>query len=267
MQRLEGEIPFHNQVLRRFASDVVTRGTMRIEVKKDQESRAKLAYWGDRPKIQVYDHWGVMEIASIIKRNFQHPAYKTTPMLSPWAIHRYNRKWGNVGTNLLGVRLDPTLTPDAKDYYKKHPDERPTEEQLKSLNSSFIKDSLAVFDEKGMAMIASQGRREEFITTEPKTPILRTYLTGLENAGFNLTELIFEFVTTELQGVDYYDYWKDVKWSKPHPPLTVKDGPVYTFRQALEESGGKLRYFDKWAANVLYKSVPPARKASAMLFK
>lgn len=252
----EGRAPYPTRLIRTIAAEVITKNTVPIEIEEDPQSREKLAEYADRPKLQLFHHWGLMEVISIIKRDAKHPTLHDSRLISPWAAHQYKPLWGTLGRNFVAIKLDKIMTPDAKVYYEQRPDKAPRPEVESELNVNYIADVANELKRGSTALVAPEGKRSTKLSLTPEQPILRGFFAGVQRQGFDPENLVIEFVGTRLAGVTDYGPWKDVKWSKPHPRVIVSDGPVYTYGEALKEAG-RPKNFDAWARSVLAQVTPP----------
>lgn len=154
----------------------------------------------------------------------------------------------------MATEFSPVVTLDSDEHFNEYPLEKPKD--YDDLNDEYINTAVNILWPGGNVLFTPQGRRESELPRKFKQPMFAAFLHGLQEEGFNLNNLAFLIVGTELKGETDYKKWKDTKWNDPHPPIVVNVGSVYTFAETGLE-GRILTRADSWARSELAKVVSP----------
>lgn len=257
MVQPEARTPFKTRLKRLGAAEILARTKLHMEVTDNPESRKKIHKLSQENYgfIEIVNHWGMMEFAAVFAFNFKNRDLRQTNMLAAFTAYQFDEKLERLGENHFSVALDRTMTPDAEEYYTKHPEQRP--ENADRLNALFVKDSATVLSPGGVVTISPQGQRESEFPAKYRKPMLGTFLLGLQQEGLDFNKLAFIFLATGLKGVTDYSVWKDTKYDEIHPPIQVTLGQVLTF-QETPLPGNIMSRADKWARAQQAEIISPA---------
>ena len=254
MVEKEAKLPLTRQVLRQGLAEFYRPENFDIEVHHNQETEERIRdlMRQNYGIVQFTNHWGLIEVPSVVKYNFQNPDLRRARILIPYAAHQYSEELARK-SRWAGTELIKTATEDADEYFESFPDEKP--DNYSDLNGIYVKKAVGLLSHGGVVLFCPQGKRESTLPRKIKRPRLATFLLSAQEEGLDLKRVAFMAIGTGLHGETDYNKWKDVEWNQPHPPVQIKIGGIYTFSESALE-GRILTRADFWARSELAKVVP-----------
>lgn len=200
--------------------------------------------------IQIFRHWGKMEVPAVMKFNYQNPDLRNARLLAPFAVHQYKTKYALFGWP-LATTLNRTSTPHSNEIFTGDP--RKTPPQHEELNKNFTRNAAEMLNHGGVVLFAPELERNDELP-DKLPPAFPAFLGGIQQEGVNLDKTAILTIGTGLEGVDNYNTWRNVKWSDPHPPVIVNPASIVPFSKT--GLAGRLRTSAQWARNQMAMADP-----------
>lgn len=188
---------------RRIASSAIHRLTRQEMITEDNAiQRLELLMKNGAGALVLSDHFGKWEpillIADLLHAN---PVVRSRPLLSPIGDHQNSPSLQEVATK-LDIRLVPTLTPNAMQYYKQHPElgKQPSKKDQYDTLQNFISQAVDTVAKGGTAFVPIQGEKRDWLG-QPTTA-LSMILEAAKEKG--VTNIALLFVGIGRKGVNDY---------------------------------------------------------------